>query len=377
MHSAFLDRVYLAVRWLGVLVREARRPRARAAPGVRVFYGHDELPGRGEIAGGGIIKCQDLQVSYPNSPADATILYLVNSALPLHAPLIARFALRRGMRLVLNQNGVAYPAWYGRGWEAANRPNRYLMARADHVFYQSEFSRVSAGRFVGQPAGSWEILHNPVDTAVFSPAARPVVADALTLLLAGSHYQRYRAQAAVDCLAELVKRGRNVRLVIAGRCSWHRTPGKSESELRDYIRAKGVERQVRLAGPYTQHGAPDLFRSAHILLHTKYNDPCPRLVVEALACGLPVAYSATGGTPELVGDEAGVGVPAPLDWERIQVPDAAALADAVQTIAASLDSFSRNARARAVARFGLPAWLERHRAVFERVAAGAAGRQPS
>ncbi|HWH06801.1 MAG TPA: hypothetical protein VNT23_10265, partial [Gaiellaceae bacterium] len=32
------------------------------------------------------------------------------------------------------------------------------------------------------------------------------------------------------------------------------------------------------------------------LLHTKVNDPCPNVVLEALASGLPVVHPASGGT---------------------------------------------------------------------------------
>ncbi len=70
-------------------------------------------------------------------------------------------------------------------------------------------------------------------------------------------------------------------------------------------------------------------RRAHVLLHTKVKDPCPTLVIEAMACGLPVVHPASGGTVELVGDEAGIGVPHPDTWEQDIPPAPEELAEAV------------------------------------------------
>ena len=88
-----------------------------------------------------------------------------------------------------------------------------------------------------------------------------------------------------------------------------------------------------------------------------------------MACGLPVVYSASGGTPELVGDDAGVGVPAPLDWDRDHPPDPEELAKGVTRVAAGLADYSPAARTRAL-RFDLRPWVDRHREVFERLVAG-------
>jgi glycosyltransferase involved in cell wall biosynthesis len=94
------------------------------------------------------------------------------------------------------------------------------------------------------------------------------------------------------------------------------------------------------------------------------NDPCPTAVIEAMACGVPVAYAASGGTVELVGDEAGIGVPHPDGYDRDEPPSAEALAAAVSAVLGERERLAANARRRAVERFALGDWLDRHAALF-------------
>ena len=350
---------------LPIELREWRRWRNRAAGGgVGVFYGFDRLPAPSMLTGG-LVKVLDLQPVFPNRPQDANILYLISSALPLLAECMVRRAKAAGAKVVLNQNGVAYPGWYGAGWERANRPMRRVLHLADHVFYQSRFCRETADRFLGPCAAPAEILYNPVDTRTFAPAAHPPApGDALIILLAGSHHKFYRVQSALDCLKLIRRQLPAARLCIAGRCRWRPSEAGALAELRSYIAAQGLQDAVDFAGAYSPAGAVALLQGAHILLHTKYNDPCPRLVVEAMACGLPVVYSATGGVPELVGGAAGLGVPGLLDYEQDHPPAPALLADAVITVAGRLADYSRAARARAVDCFDVGPWLDRHREIF-------------
>jgi glycosyltransferase involved in cell wall biosynthesis len=128
-----------------------------------------------------------------------------------------------------------------------------------------------------------------------------------------------------------------------------------------------VEDAVEWAGAYSWRSAPELMRSADLLLHTKYNDPCPTVVLEAMASARPVVYSASGGTPELVGPDAGAGVPAPLDWERDHPPAPEALAECVLAVASRLADHAEAARRRAVEQFDAERWSERHVEVFERL----------
>ena len=328
-----------------------------------VFYGHDHIPISKEKVSGGIIKCQDLQRIYPNTKRNANLIYLVSSALPLFPQFMVRFARKNGVKVVWNQNGVAYPAWHGSGWEEFNRPLNAFLHKADYVIYQSRFCKISADRYLGERKGPFEILHNPVDTEVFIPISHKP--DGLKILLAGTHNEFYRVRIAIETLREVLHIIPEAELLIAGPLKWKRNELESQAELEGLCAEIGILSKIRLLGSYTQQDAVKLFQAAHILLHTQYNDACPRMVVEAMSCGLPVVYSKSGGTPELVGMEGGIGVEAPLDWEQIHPPDPQELARAVVDVLSNYKRFSKAARARAVKRFDVRPWLERHKVVFE------------
>jgi len=370
MMRCFLDRLLFPAVLLRTRIRERRRW-SRAA-GVRrgpaVHYGYDRLPARTEEASGGIVKCQDLAGIYPNTPRDPNLLYLVSSALPPLAPVMVKSCRIAGGRVVLNQNGVVYPGWYGPGWEEANRPMAEVHRLADHVFYQSDFCRAAAQQFLGARQGPSEVLHNPVDTSAFAPRGDRPRGQGPVLLIAGSHHFRYRMTTSVDAFAGVVDRLPDARLVVAGKCAWRGAESESIADLERYAVSRNVRSCLDITGPYTQAQAPGVFRAADVLLHTKYNDPCPRVVVEAMACGLPIVFSATGGGPELVGP-AGVGIPGPLDWEADHPPSADSLSAAVLEVMQDYDRLSATARERAVSTFGVAPWLARHRAVFESLVA--------
>jgi glycosyltransferase involved in cell wall biosynthesis len=335
----------------------------------RVNYGLESVPGPDEHVFGGLVKLQDLNREFPQVAETPNILYLVSSALPYFPVRLAKMARRAGAKLIVNQNGVAYPGWHGKGWQRFNRPMKRLLEMADYVLYQSKFCRLSADLFLDGACGrNSEILYNPVDTSFFRPLPKEQSTDnRLVMLLSGSHWTPYRVLTAIDTLQLVRKNDPRVSLKIAGRFCWHDDAAEARREVFAHAEKKGVDRYMDFVGPYSQQEAPLLLNSASLLLHTKYNDPCPRLVVEAMACGLPVVYSATGGVPELVGDQAGRGIPGPLDWEQDHPQAALDLAGAVLEVTANLEQFAAAARARAVDRFDVAPWLERHRQVFTKL----------
>jgi glycosyltransferase involved in cell wall biosynthesis len=326
----------------------------RPEPGLRVFYGHDRVPAPGEPVAGGTAKFQRLATRFPNHPTDFSLLYLGSTWLPRDLSWLLRLARRRGIPIVLNQNGVGYPGWAGEGVDAFNRPIRIAIEAADHVLYQSDFCKRSADEWVRPPVGSWEVLHNAVDVHHFTPAELPPEAGP-ALLLGGDQYQAYRLELGLRTLAALLPRHPGAQLLVTGRLV---------APVEPLVAELGLEGRVHVLGRYAQSDAPAIFRHAHVLLHTKVNDPCPSVVIEAMASGVPVVYARSGGVPELVGEDAGVGVPHPDGYEADEPPSPEALADAVARVLEDRARFAEAARARAVERFALEPWLDRHGALF-------------
>jgi glycosyltransferase involved in cell wall biosynthesis len=327
--------------------------------GIHVFYGYDRLPTKGDVARGGIIKFQGLSNIFPNIPKRFNILYLVSSHYPPHAKQLYRWARRKGVKFLWNQDGIAYPASYPLGWQQTNARLAEFLHNADYVFYQSHFSRSSCDRFLGRRNGPSEILYNAVDTDFFHPSTAKQASRDLVLLTAGSKSRFHRIEIPIRTLACLRRTCPRTHLLFAGKI-WDELIHPTK-RLVDEL---GLADHITFLPPFTQDEAPDIYRRGDIFLHPKINDPCPGVVIEAMACGLPVVYSDSGGVPELVGQEAGLGVPTEADWKKFISPDPEKWAESVLKIAQKRAQHAEAARQRASEHFNLCAWVQRHREVF-------------
>ena len=108
-------------RWIRLLPPRRRR-------GLRVFYGHDRVPGPGEPVAGGSAKFQRLASRFPNDPTGFTVLYLGSTWLPRDLGPLLGLARRRSIPVVVNMDGVAYPGWAGERTEELNEPYRRALA---------------------------------------------------------------------------------------------------------------------------------------------------------------------------------------------------------------------------------------------------------
>ena len=99
-------------------------------------------------------------------------------------------------------------------------------------------------------------------------------------------------------------RAAGVPLVIAG-------AGPDEPRLRSL--ADGGD--IRFAGRVAPEALADLRRRAALaLVPSRWEEPCPYSVLEAMAAGVPVLASDRGGLPEMVGGAAGLPATDPAAW---------------------------------------------------------------
>ena len=120
------------------------------------------------------------------------------------------------------------------------------------------------------------------------------------LLAVGRLVRKKGLDTFVDACAVLSSRGVDFEAVIAGE------PGDHEEEVRARVTAAGLEERVSFLGPLTQPGLFAEYQRASVfalpcrVLEDGDRDGIPNVLMEAMACGLPVVTTGVSGITELV-----------------------------------------------------------------------------
>ena len=151
-------------------------------------------------------------------------------------------------------------------------------------------------RFPDRSAGIHRI-YNGLDLAPFvtaaSPAAPPLIVAVGRLIAKKGFADLVRA-----CRL-LMERGKSFRCAIIGE-------GPLEQELGEQINQLGLQNCVELPGAKPQHEIREYLAAASVFVLPSVVDPdggmdnLPTVIMEAMAAGLPVVSTATGGIPEMV-----------------------------------------------------------------------------
>jgi glycosyltransferase involved in cell wall biosynthesis len=97
----------------------------------------------------------------------------------------------------------------------------------------------------------------------------------------------------IRALSLVAQSGTPFEMLLAGE-------GPERSRLESLASECGIGAQVRFLGEVED--VPSLFSSAHMLVHPSRCEGLSNTILEAMAEGLPVIATCTGGTPEIVPD---------------------------------------------------------------------------
>jgi glycosyltransferase involved in cell wall biosynthesis len=136
-----------------------------------------------------------------------------------------------------------------------------------------------------------------------------------TLLYAGRLTHEKGVHTAIEAVAKLVfgREMTNIHLTIAG-------GGDADyvADLRRLIQSEKLESYVTLVGPQSPDAMPELYSRSDMLLFTSlWDEPFGRVLVEAMAAGVIVLGTATGGARELLVDNENALLFPPGDADRL------------------------------------------------------------
>lgn len=188
---------------------------------------------------------------------------------------------------------------------------------ADLTIFQSDYSRYSTSEKYRIIRQNGPVIYNPVDTEAFTPNGEHLdfgFGNTAPVVLSAIWSPNPRKGAwRVPFLAE---QNPTINFVYIGSTEFETAPPNLKI-WRSMLPAELAK----------------AMRSADVFVNLSQNDPCPNVVLEAMASGLPVLFVKSGGTPELVAEGAGLSFETDDEFQQ-----------QLHQVLADLDAFSAKAR---------------------------------
>lgn len=141
------------------------------------------------------------------------------------------------------------------------------------------------------------MIYNGVDTEVFVPDQTKRNKDIFTVLCASRLENRKGFRYVVEAMEALRDRYPQLRLVLAG------GDGNAGEELRKMVVEKKLSDVIRFTGQYKREDLVILQQMADVFVLPSFNEGMSNSLLEAMAGGLPVIMTPTGGAEELIHEE--------------------------------------------------------------------------
>jgi len=187
-----------------------------------------------------------------------------------------------------------------------SHPNSWIGKRFERAIKIPDLI-ISASKFIQKSlidkfsflAGKVEVLYNGVDSVMFKPSIKKLKRGKndkrFVVFFAGNIWKEKGFDILVESAKELLSE--EIYYVIAGDFD------PTSNALHEEFRRKTPE-NVEYLGCVKHNVLPAYYSDADVtVVPSKWEDPCPLVVMESMACGTPVIGSKVGGIPELIDDK--------------------------------------------------------------------------
>ena len=186
-----------------------------------------------------------------------------------------------------------------------------------------------------------KVVRPAIDPDYFMPAGEPPPSAPIQIAMVGALIWRKGYEYALMAFRRLLDRLPNAQLAIVGE-------GEEKDRLTYTARDIGIADKVLLKGRLDPEGVRQVLWQSHIFLHASLSEGIANVALEAMACGLPVVSTDSGGMREVINDSD--------DGYLVTLRDTQAMADRLVMLAANpvlRAQMGQKARARAERDFDL------------------------
>lgn len=192
-----------------------------------------------------------------------------------------------------------------------NYVNRILIKNyklADKVIYQSEYSKflIESMLLQGVEPKKSTIIMNGINIERFKPINElKGHSNSPNILVSHRLVPTKRADQIPRIIEKLVKIYPKAMVHVVGqgvKNPWDLNRN-SLDRIKGEIEKRGLNQHFTFYGHIEPNELPKFYNKCDFMLNLSYADPCPNVVIEAMACGLPVVAPNSGGIAEEVGFE--------------------------------------------------------------------------
>lgn len=183
--------------------------------------------------------------------------------------------------------------------------HRYVLQAEKAMFHSPELKKIICNsemvkhdimRCYGVDEHRFEIIYNAIDSQKFFPAtdeqrrvsreALSIPQQAVALIYVGSGFERKGLKPAIEAIASGDR-----YLIVVGQ-------DKDQKKYESLARQSGCFERIRFVG--VQNNVLPYYHAADGMILPTLYDPFPNVILEAMACGLPVITSKTCGGAEFI-----------------------------------------------------------------------------